>query len=365
MASALARAVDVTTSSGAEHIPQLIELSRVVYGAHPDMTSEAYYRWLYAEGPAGPAIRVCAFADGRMVGHYAVVPLSFSDNDREIRAGQGVDAIVHPAEQGRGLFARLVSAADAAAGAAGVELLYVIPGPQSEPWFTTVLRYVRDGELSFFVEPLRSAALLQRGPALLRLLGAAGVLVDPLLGLRSRFVNRRRSCPSLRIEPTARFGPEFDDLWMRIRGSAGRTTDRTAAYLNWRYVACPTRRYRILTAWSGPRVVGYVVSRSRTVPQYPGIRLGAIVDVVSDRTAEGDQAATALVAEACRGLREDGSDAVVAQLRRPSRFVRSLRANGFWRIPGKHAAYRPITFKRGGVMSQQPYHFTGGDFDMG
>jgi hypothetical protein len=365
MASAPARAIELTIDSGAEHIPQLIDLARVVYGAHPDMTSEEYYRWLYADGPAGPAIRVSAFTDGRMVGHYAVVPLSFSDRNREIRAGLGVDAIVHPAEEGRGLFARLVSSADTRAGACGLELLYVVPGPQSEPWFTTVLRYVRAGELSLFVQPLRSTELLARGPSTLRPLLPAGVAMDQLLRLRSRFLNRRRACPSIRIEPIERFGPEFDDLWVRIRHSAGRTTGRTSAYLNWRYVACPTRRYRILTAWIQSRVVAYVVSRSRTVQQFPEIRLGSIVDVISDRTAEGDAAATALVADACRGLRENGSDAVVAQLRRPSPLLRSLRENGFWRIPGKHAAYRPIAFKARGTVSTQPFHFTGGDFDMG
>jgi GNAT superfamily N-acetyltransferase len=365
MGNASAPAIELTIGSGTEHIPQLIELSRAVYGAHPDMTSEAYYRWLYLDGPAGPAIQVSALTDGRMVGHYAVVPLPFSDRDGKIRAGLGVHAIVHPAAEGRGLFARLVGSADAKARAAGLELLYVVPGPRSEPWFTTVLRYVRDGELSLFVEPLRSAALLRQGPERLRPLLPAGVLVDPLLRLTSWLANRRRPCPAIRIEPTERFGPEFDHLWGRIRGSAGRTTARTSAYLNWRYVACPTRRYCILTAWNQSRIVAYVVSRTRTVQQFPGIRLGSIVDVMSERTAEGDAALTALVAAACRSLRANGSDAVVAQLRRPSPLARSLRQNGLWRMPGKHAAYRPIMFKGTGAVSNQPYHFTGGDFDMG
>src|SRR5437773_1854515 len=146
MPSAAAAAVEITVGSGPEHLEQLVQLSRAVYGSHPDMDSRDYHRWLYLDGPCGSAIQASAFAGGRMVGHYAVVPLLFHDSHRESRAGLGVNALVHPEAEGRGLFARLVSIADARATAAGIELLYVVPGPQSEPWFTTVLRYVRDGE---------------------------------------------------------------------------------------------------------------------------------------------------------------------------------------------------------------------------
>ena len=92
MPSAAAAAVEITVGSGPEHLEQLVQLSRAVYGSHPDMDSRDYHRWLYLDGPCGSAIQASAFAGGRMVGHYAVVPLLFHDSHRESRAGLGVNA---------------------------------------------------------------------------------------------------------------------------------------------------------------------------------------------------------------------------------------------------------------------------------
>ncbi len=365
MRSAPFGSLEIVVGSHTLDTPALIELSETVYGPHPDLSSEAYHEWLYEGAPAGPAIQASAFSNGKMVGHYAVVPLAFADTAGEFRAGLGVNAIVRPEAEGRGLFARLVSAADRAAAAAGLELLYVVPGPQSEPWFTTVLRYERDGELSLFVEPLRLRELLRVGPARIRLLAAAGFFIDPFLHIMSAVASRPRSHRHLEIDTVDRFETDFDELWCRVRRSAGRTTARTSQFLNWRYASCPSRKYRILAARSGSHLLAYVVSRIRGIQRFPDVRLGSIVDLVSDGTSEGDHAAIVLVADACRTLRREGSDAIVAQLRIPSPLGRMLHRVGLWRIPGKHLGYRPIAFKGRSAVSKKPYHFMGGDFDMG
>jgi hypothetical protein len=63
---------------------------------------------------------------------------------------------------------------------------------------------------------------------------------------------------------------------------------RDAAYLRWKYLECPHRRYDLLEARRGGELAGYAVSR---LDDYRGTRLGWIVDVFTDTRDEAARGA--------------------------------------------------------------------------
>ena len=54
-------------------------------------------------------------------------------------------------------------------------------------------------------------------------------------------------------------GEEFTVLAQQQRGKFGLCLDRSAEYLNWRYISNPLARHEIVTARSKGRLVGYIV----------------------------------------------------------------------------------------------------------
>jgi len=70
-------------------------------------------------------------------------------------------------------------------------------------------------------------------------------------------------CRELAVETVDRFGPEFDDLWQRLRHTYAVTTERTAAVLNWRHIDTPRLlgRSYALACREGGTLVGYIALR--------------------------------------------------------------------------------------------------------
>jgi hypothetical protein len=95
--------------------------------------------------------------------------------------------------------------------------------------------------------------------------GMRAALFAGLRGMRIRYAGRE-----LQIEPVARFGSEFDALWDRVKGRYAVTTERTAAFLNWRHIDAPPllgRSFALACRDEG-RLVGYIALRApaNTVP---------------------------------------------------------------------------------------------------
>ncbi len=356
---------EISIVTSLEGLPGLVELANRVYGWHPDVSELSYHCWLYGENPAGPAIQGVAMLHGSMVAHYALIPMELQMGPEVVLAGLGVNAMTQREAEGRGLFAKLAAEVNRAAAARGLRVTYVVPGPNSAPWFSTILRYKTRGGLAAFARPERVLRLLaDLGGAAWAAL-PVGLFLDPLVRLSGMLWRARRGRRQFAIRSVAVFGPEFDELWDRIGDQWHHTAVRSGRFLRWRYTNVPTRRYETLAAYRGDRLVGYVICRVRETQLGWRACIGSIVDIVAEPSSEGDNSAALLVAEAVRRLTGQGVNAIIAQLSLPSRFSYALRRNGFWRIPKVHRANRPILFLGDADASKGTVHFTAGDYDMG
>ena len=105
------------------------------------------------------------------------------------------------------------------------------------------------------------------------------------------------------VEPLPEFGPEFDAFWESARGGYVNLIVRDRAFLDWRFVRPPTRRYEILAARRDGRLLGYLVSTSTTVQ---GLKWAMIMDMFVSDSREGRSAASVLAGEHARRARGSG-----------------------------------------------------------
>jgi hypothetical protein len=220
-----------------------------------------------------------------------------------------MDVFLSPAARGKGVGAQLFTAwSDHVEVALGLGLT------ASSYGLFQKLRYADVGPVPFYYRILDARAVLARrlGP---KWAGAAGRALA--LGWRLHHRERRRDADVV-VAPVARFDARYDALWDRAGASYAMCVRRDAAYLDWKYVDCPHRRYDIVEATRGGGLAGFAVSRHE---EHRGLRLGWIVDLFADA---GDRAVRdALIGHVLDGFRRDGvarvqafsmSDAVGADL---------------------------------------------------
>jgi hypothetical protein len=87
----------------------------------------------------------------------------------------------------------------------------------------------------------------------------------------------------IHFEEVRRFGAAHDRFWKLLRKKYPLTTDRTAQYLNWRYVNHPLFTYRIFAGVDGKKISSYIIIR---IEKVPGYTIARVVDFVAHDKAE-------------------------------------------------------------------------------
>lgn len=234
----------------------------------------AYYRWMYLENPAGPAIVHSARHQGRIVASFAIAPKVFQIDGGRRLVGKTMDMFTDPAYQGMGLIKRCTEAVFAQASAAGMAGWYVTPSVNSYPIFAGKWGYREDFSLVFRARILKYAPILAaaiRPAALARFVGQV------LDGVRRVVPRSRVRLPvGYELAPMQSFGVDADQLWEKVAPGYRVALVRDSAYLNWRYVANPDD-YSIFGLSRAGELVGIVVV-AETLRR--GVRVGEIVDLV-------------------------------------------------------------------------------------
>jgi len=269
-----------------EHDAELFALYAEVFGGGNLERSRKRYDWQYFENPNtpedGPVIWMAREGD-LLLGQMATMPFPMWWGDREVRASAGNDYFVRKSVQGRGIGIALSNRwADEVDVALALGLT-----PSSYPLFRKLFTDV--GPVPSFLKILDSTAVARKkwGPL-------AGTLAGPILGLGLSLVsgNPVRTV-GLDVRPVEGFSDEYDELWLRARASYATCVRRDAAYLRWKYLACPFRSYRVLEARTAGTLSGYAVIREEGDPAF---RRGVIADLFCDTTDSATQ--DALIAAA-------------------------------------------------------------------
>jgi len=181
--------------------------------------SPAVWRWKYLHEGSSPSAFV-AEENGEIVCHYGTIRQRVYWQGQEHYAWDAIDVMAHPRQQGRGLFRQTVQAFMRESCEGQGLFLYGFPTE----------RHKRLGEILVGYEPVARVHKVSKflSPTLLG--NSTDAVVYDVLPLN------------------------WDSQWQRVQEHFVMLTRRDHAYLTWRYLARPDRRYRLVTIPAAPAV---------------------------------------------------------------------------------------------------------------
>jgi predicted N-acetyltransferase YhbS len=254
----------------------ILGLHETVFGA--ELSSE-WWTWLYKQNPTGQGIIVVAEADRRIVGHYALIPLSMKVGDEICLGSLSLDTMIHPDWRNQGIFTKLAKKAYDLAAERGIHFVYGFPNRNSHHGFITRLGWTDLYKgIPLWVKPLRYENVLQTytkgNKKAAKLLGKLSQGVVRLL------YRSRSRIPQVSIKEVPSFDERFDALWSMTSLEYEIIVVRNITYLNWRYAEKPNGNYFIFTAERDGRLLGYMVLKCM---ELFGLQTGFLVDIMSPR----------------------------------------------------------------------------------
>lgn len=330
------------TSADEPAVLRLLEAS--LQGGPTGRRTAAFFRWKHEANPFGESLRLVAEHEGQVIGFRSFLRWRFLTGGRVVSAVRAVDTATHPDHQGQGIFSRLTrTAVDALAG--DVDLIFNTPNDKSRPGYLK-MGWSPVGTVPLAVRPVRPWRLAR--------------------GARSARHGRgapNGAPPASRLPAAARALADDDavESFLATASPPADTrlrTDRSLAYLRWRYVDVPGLDYHALTVEDGGTLTGLALGRVR--------RRGPLVEFLLAEAIvrHGDRrsARRLLRAVAAGG----GSDHVVAHLPAGTGLARVGRTTGYLPAPGIgiNLVARPLSPAAEPAVSRTAWGLSLGDLEL-
>lgn len=247
-----------------------------IFGEKAADNSRARWRWQYEENPnrpaEGPEIWV-AKENGQVLGQYATMPIRLKVLDRVLRASWGMDVMVGPNLQRKGIGSRLFLYWDKQ-----VEASLGLGLSVSSYTLFKKLDWEDVGPVPCYSAIVDVRALLER-----RLGSLGATLLAPFANLALALVfpkRRTKKAGEVEVHPAREpFDDDYDALWERVSSSYDFIAERNARYLEWKYRKVPYVSYAIFEARRDGVLTGYVVLRAT---ERNGVRLALLVDLLAE-----------------------------------------------------------------------------------
>jgi GNAT superfamily N-acetyltransferase len=223
----------------------------------PD-ADEARYEWLYYKNPEGEA-RVwaaCEAETGRIIGVSAAFPRRIHPGREAVRGYVLGDFCIHPDFRSLGPALALQKATLKDLSREGAGFVFDFPSAAMLAIYMRLRIEPRESSTRF-AKPLRADRQIQKRVS--NRTAGRTLAVAANAALRLRDAGLRRSGAWTIAEETALCGEEFTHASQQWAPRMGICADRSAAYLNWRFLQHPQRRYQILTARKSGRLCGYLI----------------------------------------------------------------------------------------------------------
>ncbi len=265
----------------------------------PD-ANEARYEWLYCKNPEGVA-RVwvaCTGDAGMVVGAAAAFPRRIRSRGKVVRGYVLGDFCVHPDYRSLGPAVALQKCVLEDLSTEDAGFVFDFPSTSMLAIYRR-LRIEPQESVIRFAKPLRADRQIRR-----RITNKAAertLSIAANAALRIRDVGLGRSSEWTMAQENTPCGEEFTLAFQQWGARMGTCADRSAAYLNWRFLQHPQRRYHFLTARRKGRLCGYLIY------DWSG-EDGTVVDLL----AEEDQICTALLIETIAIMRRYGANTLSA-----------------------------------------------------
>jgi hypothetical protein len=231
-------------------------------------TNEALLRWQFgasgaAAGEAGTLDMLIARVDGEIGGCVGYIPGAFQFAGRSVGGAWAANWMVDQKYRRLGLGPLLIREL-----AKQFDVTLALGGNRDAHDLLPRMGWTDFGDLPRYVgvvDPVAAAPLVE-----------GGVLDWPSNALdRARRQRATRGVVAVR-----QFSDAATDVWHRVYGDVA-ATERSAAFLNWRYANHPVFRYRLFEWRAGERLGGFAVYRIEQARDVP-VRIGRIVELVGE-----------------------------------------------------------------------------------
>jgi hypothetical protein len=234
------------------------EMIRMILQYLTPSSDDLRFDWLYRNNPWGEALAwVATDGDsGTLVGMVAAFPRRVYVGDREEWSWVLGDFCISDSYRSLGPALQLQRGCLAEVDSAGIAFWYDFPSMQMMAIYKR-LGISRFGRMIRLAKPLRVDRKIEKvvkSPALARGLSAAGNMA--LRIYEGKFRNKEELTVS---SHRGSCGQEFSALSEQVGGRYGACLQRSAEYLNWRYLASPACKYELLTARHHGTLVAYLV----------------------------------------------------------------------------------------------------------
>ena len=275
------------------------------------------FSWIYERNPAGPVSSWVVRDSSRQVaGAASVFPRELQMGNTRVRAGIAGDLAVRRDHRVLGPAVMLQRATLDACDSGRFDIVYGFPNANAEA-VERRAGYRVLGPVSRMRRHLRCKAALSR-----RMAAPLAAMIGPCLDLTARTLggeDRVGRKYSFRLE--AKFDERVDRLWTRLCGTLPITGVRGAEYLNWRFVSCPHKPYRVMAMYGerGDELLGYAV-------YYVRERESVLCDLLA---VNFGRELDALIAGFLRHQHELPVDSVCCRYFGTRRLTKALRRFGF------------------------------------
>ena len=284
-----------------------------------DVRISERYEWNYQRCPYGKARCWLATYQENPIGTVAAFPRKFFIRSQSVPTAVVGDFAVDKKHRAFGPAATLQKTVQEQFSEDGSRFVYTMPNQLSEK-LATKLGYVRIGEVKRYIKILSPKYFFRKYESfspIERLLSPPVQGALRLLSREGRFF-RGVDCD---IEIPRRFDERIDAMNDRQAGNSGIRGDRSAAFLNWRFMESPDDDYRAFVVSRKTReVLGYIVYAGRGLNDY------RIVDLAAD---DMELSLDTLFAAFLKYLRALKAESLTIKYFGNSQMKKKLKAFGF------------------------------------
>ncbi|HPH84351.1 MAG TPA: GNAT family N-acetyltransferase [Ferruginibacter sp.] len=255
---------------------------------------------------------------------YTALPVYFRINGQLIQSMQSIDTITDEDHRGKGLFTILANRLFDEALANGFALIYGFPNENSAPGFFKKLKWNSFGEAPFLIKPINYFYFVKK--FLNRNKQKDFSSTNYLFNAPLSYSTNDHSI----IKPIQAFESDYEAIWQKASMSMHVCVDRSAAYMNWRFIQKPAEHYYRYGIYIQDELAGVVVFSIKN--KHDGL-IGYIMELIYDPSKPA--AGKALMAFANRMFKKQQVDVVLTWCLPHSFNYTCYRSSGYYVLPEK------------------------------
>lgn len=280
--------------------------------------------WIHHQNLLHKNVIYYAMIGDVMAGIYTALPVIFRINNELRPALQSIDTLTDIDHRGKGLFIKLANKLYKEAAENKFALVYGFPNENSAPGFFKKLQWSSFGEAPFLIKPLSTSYFIKK--ILYRKrhtdFSSSNYIFN---SMESKLLNKDTV-----IKAMKNYGDDYDITWKLAAKNIKVCVDRSAMYMNWRYVDKPGEHYYRYGLYKNNKLAGAIVFAIKH--KHDGL-IGYIMELIFDPSDSntGEQ----LLKFSTRIFRKSKVDVVLAWCFPGSFNYSAYKKKGYYKLPEK------------------------------